>query len=47
VPFSPALYETHAIIVRSGARVSAGVRELLAAIEAHMARVGEEFDRAR
>jgi DNA-binding transcriptional LysR family regulator len=35
-PFSPALYDTFAIITRQSARLSAGVRELLGALEAHM-----------
>ncbi|WP_169542314.1 LysR family transcriptional regulator [Solirubrobacter soli] len=47
VPFSPALYETHAIIVRPGTRVSPGVREFLTELEAHMRSVAEEFDRHR
>jgi hypothetical protein len=45
--FSPALYDTVAIITRPGARLSAGVRELLPALEAHMRAVAEELDRAR
>jgi DNA-binding transcriptional LysR family regulator len=47
VPFSPALYDTFAIITRPGARLSAGVRELLGEIELHMRAVAEEFDRSR
>ena len=35
-PFSPPLYDTFAIITRPGARLSPGVRELLAELEAHM-----------
>ena len=46
-PFSPALYDTYAIIVRSGTRISAGVRELLSDIEKHMRSVAEAFDQAR
>jgi DNA-binding transcriptional LysR family regulator len=46
-PFSPALYDTFAIITRPGARLSAGVRELLAELEAHMRTVADELDRAR
>jgi DNA-binding transcriptional LysR family regulator len=46
-PFSPALYDTHAIILRPGTRVSPGVREFLTEIEAHMRSVAEEFDRDR
>ncbi len=34
--FSPALYDTFAIVTRPGARLSTGVRELLAALEEHM-----------
>jgi DNA-binding transcriptional LysR family regulator len=45
--FSPALYDTFAIITRPGARLSAGVRELLADIEAHMRSVADELDRSR
>jgi DNA-binding transcriptional LysR family regulator len=47
VSFSPALYDTFAIITRPGARLSAGVRELLGEIEMHMRAVAEEFDRSR
>jgi DNA-binding transcriptional LysR family regulator len=45
--FSPALYDTFAIITRPGARLSAGVRELLGDLEAHMRAVADEFDQAR
>ena len=45
--FSPALYDTFAIITRPGARLSAGVRELLGEVETHMRAVAEEFDRSR
>jgi DNA-binding transcriptional LysR family regulator len=45
--FRPALYDTFAIVTRPGARLSAGVRELLGDVEAHMRAVAEEFDRAR
>jgi hypothetical protein len=34
--FRPALFDTFAVITRPGARLSAGVRELLADLEAHM-----------
>jgi DNA-binding transcriptional LysR family regulator len=34
--FSPPLYDTFAVITRSGARLSPGVRELLTELEAHM-----------
>jgi DNA-binding transcriptional LysR family regulator len=47
VPFSPALYDTFAIITRPGARLSPGVRELIAELETHMRAVAEEFDRLR
>ena len=46
-PFSPALYDTFAIVTRSGARLSPGVRELLAELESHMRTVAETFDRSR
>jgi DNA-binding transcriptional LysR family regulator len=46
-PFSPALYDTFAIITRPGARLSPGVRELLTDVEAHMRAVAEAFDRSR
>ena len=45
--FSPALYDTFAIITRPGARLSAGVRELLVHLEAHMRAVADELDRSR
>jgi DNA-binding transcriptional LysR family regulator len=45
--FSPALYDTFAVITRPGARLSAGVRELLREAEQHMRAVAEEFDRSR
>jgi DNA-binding transcriptional LysR family regulator len=45
--FRPALYDTFAIITRPGARLSSGVRELLAALEAHMRAVAAELDRSR
>ena len=46
-PFRPALYDTVAIVTRAGARISAGVRELLGDVEAHMRAVAERFDRSR
>ena len=46
-PFRPALYDTFAIITRPGARLSAGVRELLGDVEAHMRAVAEELDGRR
>ncbi len=45
--FSPALYDTFAIITRAGRRLSPGVRELLTDLEAHMRTVEDAFDRAR
>jgi DNA-binding transcriptional LysR family regulator len=45
--FEPAIYDTFAIVTRSGARISPGVRELLALLEAHMRAVAGELDRAR
>jgi DNA-binding transcriptional LysR family regulator len=45
--FSPALYDTFAIITRPGARLSAGVRELLEDLEAHMRAVADELDQSR
>jgi DNA-binding transcriptional LysR family regulator len=47
VPFSPALYDTFPIIKRPAARLSPGVRELLADLETHMRAIAEEFDRRR
>ena len=40
-PFSPALYDTFAIVTRAGARLSPGVRVLLADLEAHMRAVAD------
>jgi DNA-binding transcriptional LysR family regulator len=45
--FAPALYDTFAIISRPGARLSPGVRELLADLEEHMRAVADRFDRSR
>ena len=47
VSFSPALHDTFAIVTRPGARLSPGVRELLAGLEAHMRAVAEALDRSR
>ena len=47
VSFAPAMYDTFAVVTRSGARLSAGVRELLAGLEAHMRAVADEFDQRR
>ena len=46
-PFEPALYDTFAIVTRAGARLSPGVRELLATLETHMRAVAAELDRSR
>jgi DNA-binding transcriptional LysR family regulator len=46
-PFSPALYDTFAIITRPGARLSPGVREVLTDLETHMRAVADAFDRSR
>jgi DNA-binding transcriptional LysR family regulator len=45
--FRPALYDTFAVVTRPGARLSAGVRELLGDVEAHMRAVAEQLDRSR
>ena len=45
--FDPPLHDTFAIVTRTGSRPSAGVRELLAALEAHMRAVAAELDRSR
>jgi hypothetical protein len=45
--FLPALHDTFAIVTRPGARLSAGVRELLGDVEAHMRAVAEQLDRSR
>jgi hypothetical protein len=45
--FSPPLYDTFAIITRAGARLSPGVRELLADLETHMRAIAERLDRSR
>ena len=41
--FSPALYDTFAVISRRAARLSPAVRELVADIEAHMRAVAGEL----
>jgi DNA-binding transcriptional LysR family regulator len=46
-PFSPALYDTFAIVTRRGARLSPGVRELLTDLEAHMRAIAGESGRSR
>ena len=45
--FAPALYDTFAIVTRPGSRLSPGVRELLADVEAHMRAVADRLDQAR
>src|ERR687895_1058986 len=45
--FSPALYDTFAIVTRPGARLAPGVRELLTDIEEHLRAVADAFDRSR
>ena len=47
VRFTPALYDTFALITRRAARLSPATRELVAELEAHMAAVAEELDRGR
>jgi hypothetical protein len=47
VSFAPAVYDTFAVITRRAARVSAGVRELITDLEAHMQTMAAEFDRLR
>lgn len=47
VPFRPALHDTFAVVTRPGARLSAGVRELLGDVEAHMRAVAEQLDSER
>jgi hypothetical protein len=45
--FSPALYDTFAIVTRRGARLAPGVRELLGELESHMRLIADELDSAR
>ena len=42
-----AVHDTFAIIPRTGARISPGVRELLGDLEAHLRAVADELDRSR
>ncbi len=44
VPFSPALYDTFAVVTRPAARLSPGVRELLDGLEAHLQAVAADSD---
>jgi DNA-binding transcriptional LysR family regulator len=46
-PFRPALHDTFAVVTRRGGRPSAGVRALLADVEAHMSAVARELDAGR
>ena len=46
-PFSPALYDTFAVVTRRAARLSPAVRELIADLELHMRAVAAELDAAR
>ena len=45
--FSPALYDTFAVITRPGARLSPGVRQLVTDVEAHMRAIADELHGAR
>lgn len=45
--FNPALYDTFALITRSGRRLSSGVREFLTNLEGHLHAVAEGFQRRR
>ena len=45
--FTPALFNTFAIVTRPAARLAPGTRELLAELETHMHTVADEFDRSR
>ena len=47
VSFSPPLFDTFAVVTRTGARMAPGVRELLADVERHMRAVAAELDRSR
>lgn len=44
--FDPALYDTFAVVTRSGRRLSPGVREFLKELEAHLRSVADELERA-
>jgi DNA-binding transcriptional LysR family regulator len=46
-PFSPALYDTFAVVTRPGSRLTPGVRELLGDVETHMRAVAARLDEAR
>jgi DNA-binding transcriptional LysR family regulator len=45
--FTPALFNTFAIVTRPAARLAPGTRELLAELETHMHALAVEFDRAQ
>jgi DNA-binding transcriptional LysR family regulator len=45
--FTPALFNTFAIVTRPAARLAPGTRELLAELETHMHTVADAFDHAR
>ncbi|RKQ93006.1 LysR family transcriptional regulator [Solirubrobacter pauli] len=45
--FEPAMYDTFAVVTRTGARLSAGMRRLLDDLETHMRRVADELDERR
>ena len=47
VRFTPAMYDTFAVITRRAARLSPATRELLDDLEEHMGAVAEELDRSR
>ena len=45
--FSPALYDTFAVITRQAARLSPATQELISALEAHMQKVAGRLDQMR
>jgi len=47
VGFSPAVYDTFAVITRRAARLSPATRELIADLEAHMRALADDLDTAR
>jgi DNA-binding transcriptional LysR family regulator len=47
VPFAPAMFDTFALITRRGVRLTPAMRELIADVQAHLARVAEDLDRGR
>jgi DNA-binding transcriptional LysR family regulator len=46
-PFDPPLYDTFAVVTRSGRRLSVGVREFLSNLEEHLRTVAVGFERPR